>query len=169
METRRVVLLGLFIAIAGVLHAVENWIPLPIPVPGAKLGLANIISLFVITLYGWRDAIIVAVLRVLLGSLLSGVFLGPAFIMAMSGAVMSAIVMAYVSQAWGSTFSLIGISVIGAAVHNVTQITVAAMLVASIGVYWYLPYLILLSLPTGVATGFTGVFFLSKLPSSVRE
>ena len=169
MDTRRIVMLGLFISIAGVLHAVESWLPLPIPVPGAKLGLANIVSLFVISLYGWRDALAVAVLRVLLGSLLSGVFLGPAFIMAMSGAVISALVMAYVYRFWRPTFSLVGISVIGAAVHNITQITVAALLVASVGLYWYLPYLILLSLPTGLATGFTGVFFLDRLPSSLRE
>lgn len=169
MKTRRIVMLGLFVAIAGVLHAVESWLPLPIPVPGAKLGLANIVSLFVIALFGWRDALAVAVLRVLLGSLLSGVFLGPAFILAMSGAVLSALAMSYAHQTWRSAFSLVGVSVIGAAVHNITQITAAAILVASADLYWYLPYLMLLALPTGVATGLTGAFFLARLPSSVRE
>ena len=135
MNTRRVVILGLFIAVAGVLHAVEAWLPLPLPVPGAKLGLANIVSLFVIVRYGWRDALFVAVLRVFLGTLLGGAFLGPAFAMGMSGAVVSAVVMGYVYSFWRPTFSLVGISIIGAVCHNLAQISVAAFVVASGGLF----------------------------------
>ena len=164
MDTRRVVILGLFVAIAGVLHAVESWLPLPIPIPGAKLGLANIVSLLVISIYGWRDALLVAILRVLLGSLLSGALLGPAFAMSMCGALISATGMAYAFYHWRPMFSLVGISIIGAALHNLSQITVAAFLVASPGLFWYLPYLLLFALPTGLATGLTTSFFLAKLP-----
>lgn len=162
MNTRRIVILGLFLSIAGVLHAVEALLPLPIPVPGVKLGLANIISLLVITIYGWRDALLVAGLRVLLGSLFGGAFLGPAFAMSLSGALVSSLVMAYVNYHWRPTFSLVGVSVLGAVAHNLMQITVAALLVASAGLFWYLPYLILFALPTGLATGFTAMFFLRK-------
>lgn len=168
MNTRRLVIIGLLVAIAGVLHAVESWVPLPVPVPGAKLGLANIISLVAISLYGWRDAVLVAVLRVLLGSLLGGAFLGPSFAMSISGALVSATAMAFVYYRWRPTFSLVGISIIGATVHNVTQISVAALLVSSGGLFWYLPYLLLLSLPTGLATGLTAAYFLAKLPQSAR-
>jgi heptaprenyl diphosphate synthase len=75
-DTRRLTILGLFVTVAGVLHAVEVWVPLPVPVPGAKLGLANIVSLAVIELYGWREALVVAVARVALGALLGGAFSG---------------------------------------------------------------------------------------------
>lgn len=163
MGTRRLVILGLFVAIAGVLHAVEGWLPLPLPVPGAKLGLANVISLLVISLFGWRDALPVAVLRVFLGTLLGGAFLGPTFIMGMSGAVASVLGMACVYHYWRSTFSLVGISVIGAVLHNVAQITVAAALVDNVGLFWYLPYLLLFALPTGVGTGLVASFFLARM------
>jgi heptaprenyl diphosphate synthase len=164
MNTRRLVILGLYVAIAGVLHAVEAWFPLPIPVPGAKLGLANIVSLLVIANYGWRDALLVAGLRVLLGSLLGGAFMGPAFAMSLGGAFISSVVMAYAYSHWRPVFSLVGISIIGAVAHNVAQIAVAALLVSSAGLFWYLPYLVLFALPTGLATGYTAIFFLKKLP-----
>ena len=164
MKTRRLVMLGLFIAIAGILHVVESWLPLPLPIPGVKLGLANITSLAIISLYGWQDALVVAGLRVILGTLLGGALLGPAFFMGLSGAFASTVVMAYAYRCLRPTLSLVGISVLGAAVHNVAQICVAAVIVSSIGILWYLPYLLLFALPTGLATGMTTSFLLAKLP-----
>jgi heptaprenyl diphosphate synthase len=76
--------------------------------------------------------------------------------------------MAVAYYRWRPTFSLVGISIIGATVHNVTQIAVAALLVSSGGLFWYLPYLLLLALPTGFATGLTAAYFLAKLPQSAR-
>jgi heptaprenyl diphosphate synthase len=163
-KTRRMVLLGLFIAIASVLHVVESSMPLPLPVPGIKLGLANIISLIVIATFGWRDAIYVVIVRVFLASLFGGIFLGPAFAMSMSGAIVSTVVMAYAYQYWHSVFSLIGISIIGAVIHNMVQILVAALVVSSVTLLWYLPYLILFALPMGWVTGMTVIYFLAKAP-----
>ncbi|EAX48116.1 Heptaprenyl diphosphate synthase component I [Thermosinus carboxydivorans Nor1] len=164
MHTRRMVLIALLTAVAGVLHAVEGWLPLPVAVPGAKLGLANIVSLVVLELFGWRAALLVGLLRVLLGTLLGGVLLGPAFAMALSGAVVSTAVMAVILPRWRPPFSLAGISVIGAAVHNIVQMLTAAFLVASPGLFWYLPYLLLFAAPTGLVTGLTAQYFLAKLP-----
>ena len=166
-NTRRLVLLALLIAMASVLHVVESWLPLPLPVPGIKLGLANIVSLIVIVMFGWRDAIYVSILRVLLASLFGGILLGPAFAMSLSGAIGSIALMNYVYQHWQSTFSVIGISIIGAVIHNVVQITVAAVLVSSVSLLWYLPYLILFALPTGLATGMMTHYFLAKVPSEI--
>lgn len=166
-KTRRMVLLALFVAIASVLHVVESWMPLPLPVPGIKLGLANIISLIVIATFGWRDAMYVVIVRVFLASLFGGLFLGPSFAMSMSGAVFSTAAMAYAFLHWRFTFSLIGISIIGAAVHNVAQILVAACVVSSVTLLWYLPYLILFALPTGVATGIAVNYFLLKAPKLI--
>ncbi len=163
-NTKRMVLLALLVAIASVLHVVESWIPLPLPVPGIKLGLANIVSLAVISMFGWRDAIYVAVLRVFLAALFGGVFLGPAFAMSISGALGSTVAMALVYQYWHPNFSLVGISIIGAVIHNMVQIAVAALLVSSATLLWYLPYLILFALPTGLATGITTIYFIAKVP-----
>jgi len=161
------VLLALFIAMASVLHVVESWLPLPLPVPGIKLGLANIVSLIIIVMFGWRDAIYVSILRVFLASLFGGILLGPAFAMSLSGAIGSIALMAYAYHHWHPTFSVIGISIIGAVIHNVVQIMVAALLVSSVTLLWYLPYLILFALPTGLATGMTTSYFLAKVPRAI--
>lgn len=168
-HTRRMVLMALFIAMASVLHVVESWVPLPLPVPGIKIGLANIVSLIVIATFGWRDAMYVVIIRVLIASLFGGVFLGPAFAMSMSGAIVSTVVMAYVHGHWHRTFSFVGISIIGAVVHNGAQILMAAFMVSSLTLLWYLPYLILFAVPTGLVTGMTVVYFLTKAPKSMQE
>lgn len=166
-NTRRMVLLALFIAIASVLNIVESWIPLPFPIPGIKLGLANIVSLITIATFGWRDAIYVVVMRVFLASLFGGIFLGPAFAMSMSGAIASTLIMAYAYTSWESTFSFIGISILGAVIHNTAQMIMAALVVSSFTLLWYLPYLVLFALPTGWATGITVNYFLAKIPKTI--
>ena len=162
--TRRMIMLALCVAVAGILHVVESGLPVLLPVPGAKLGLANMVSLFVLAAYGWRDALYVAGLRVVLGSLLGGGLLGPSFVMAMSGALVSILVMTWGRRLERPAFSLVGISILGAAAHNVAQIVVAAALVASYGLFWYLPYLLLLAVPTGFFTGYGVASFLTRMP-----
>lgn len=166
-QTKRIVTLAFFIAVASILHIVESWIPLPIPVPGAKIGLANIVSLIVIVSYGWRSAIYVTTIRVLLGSLFGGAFLGPTFAMSFSGAFCSTMIMAWFYGRAYPKFSLIGISVLGAIVHNLMQLFIAAIIVTSFSLLWYIPYLVLFALPTGIITGFIGSYFLHKLPVTV--
>lgn len=163
MRTKHNVILALFVAIAAVLHIVESWIPIPIPVPGAKLGLANIVAVMVIYRYTVKDAFYVTVLRVLLGSLLGGVFIGPSFAMSFCGAITSTAAMAYSYKKWHKKLSIVGISVIGAATHNIGQIIMASIIVVNVGMIWYLPYLLLLAVPTGIATGCSAYYFLKKL------
>ncbi|MDD2482501.1 MAG: Gx transporter family protein, partial [Lutispora sp.] len=71
-KTRKMVLLSILISQALVLHVIERAIPVPIPVPGVKLGLANIISLITIMLFGYKEAVLVVILRTLLGSFFGG-------------------------------------------------------------------------------------------------
>jgi len=165
MQTRSTILLGLLIAIAGILHIVESWLPLPLPLPGAKLGLANVISLVALVCFGWRQALCVAIGRVLLGSAFSGVLLGPTFVMSLSGAVGSLLVMGYAWHYWRPYLSIIGISVLGSFVHNTIQLSIASLLVSSYGVLWYLPWLTLFALPTGIATGMCAAVFLNRADS----
>lgn len=83
-KTRKMVYLALLSAIAIVLHTVEAAIPVPLPV-GAKLGLANIISLVVIHLYGIKEMFIVNIFRVLVSSLLTGIFMQNPFFISCGG------------------------------------------------------------------------------------
>ena len=168
-EIRRLILLALFIAMASALHVVEGWLPLPLPIPGMKLGLANLISLAALVLLGWREAVYVVLGRVLIGSLFGGSFMGPAFAMSAGGGLFSALVMAAAYYRLGNVFSIVGVSLLGATAHNLAQLSVAALLIGSRTMLWYLPYLILFAVPTGIGTGYTAAYFLQKLPSSYRS
>ena len=167
MNGRMLVFLSLLTGAAAILHIVETWLPLPLPLPGAKLGLANIVSLTVLIWLGWRPALLVTVCRVLLAALFSGSLLGPAFLMSLTGAVGSLLIMA-AAHSWGyRLLSVIGISVIGAVSHNALQLMVAATLMSSGSILWYLPWLVLLAIPTGIITGACAAVFTahaSRLP-----
>ncbi|MBP2638315.1 MAG: Heptaprenyl diphosphate synthase component [Firmicutes bacterium] len=165
-KTKRLVLLGLLVAMAAALHVVESQLPMPVPVPGVKLGLANIISLMAIVMLGWQDAVYIAVARVGIGSLFGGSLLGPAFFMSMGGALASIGIMAYIWNNYRGTFSLAGVSLFGAAVHNITQVILAAVLVHSLGLLWYLPYLLIFAVPTGLFTGFAANYCFAKVPGA---
>lgn len=153
VKTRRLVYLSLLLAMATALHMLEGMFPLPLPLPGIKLGLANIVTLFVLYLFDLRAGLSVAVMRVLLGSLINGIFLSPAFLLAVSGAVASTLVMACLLK-WATCFSSLGISLSGAVAHNVGQLFVAAVLLQTPALFYYLPFLLLAAIPSGLLTGY---------------
>ena len=160
MTIRTTVTMGLLIAIAAVLHVVESWLPVPVPIPGAKLGLANVVTLIAIVWMGRKSALIIAAGRVFIAALLGGSLAGPAFVMSLSGAISSLVVMEAGWRYGTRYFSVVGISVLGAVTHSLVQLVVAAVLVASSSVLWYLPWLVLFSLPTGIVTGVAAGAFL---------
>lgn len=167
LRLQRMVRLSLFVAGAAALHVMETWIPNPFTVvlgPGAKLGIANIVTLAVVLAYGWRDALAVAGLRALLGSLLGGTFLTFGFFMSFSGAVMSSLLMGMVRLALGEKLSAIGLSVLGAVTHNVTQLIVASLWAAHFGLMVQLPYLLLFAIPTGYFVGIVGSLLYRYMP-----
>lgn len=151
--TQRLVFLSLLVALGTALHLVEALLPLPVPLPGVKLGLANIVTLLAIYQYGFRDGLTVALLRVLLGSLLGGVFLSPAFLLGVSGALIGTLLMALL-VGHCRCFSPIGISMAGAVGHNLGQLLAASLLLQSAATIFYLPVLLLAGIPTGIFTGY---------------
>jgi len=151
--TRRLVFLALLVAMGTALHLVEGVLLIPLPIPGVKLGLANIITLLTLYLYGFRDGLTVALMRVVLGSLITGMFLSPGFLLGLSGAVCSTLVMAALLRQT-NCFSMIGISLAGAAGHNIGQLLAACLLLQSSAIVYYLPILLLAGIPTGFITGY---------------
>ena len=152
-ETRRLVYLSMLVAMGTALHVVEGILMIPLPIPGVKLGLANMVTLLALHLYGFRDGLTVALLRVTLASLVAGMFLSPGFLLAMSGAVGSTLVMALLLR-HTSCFSMIGISMAGAVGHNAGQLLAASLVLQSGAVVYYLPVLLLSGIPTGFLTGY---------------
>lgn len=154
-STQRVVYLGLTTGLALGLHIFEALIPMPtdLLVPGFKLGLANIVGLYVIINFGIRDAIVVSILRTVLGSLMSGTFMTVTFFFSFSGGLASVIVMGLLNKYCSRYFSLMGVSLAGALTHNLAQLLVAALVIQSMGIFAYLPYMLFFALPTGALVG----------------
>ena len=152
-STRRLVYLSLLLAMATALHVLEGLFPIPLPFPGVKLGLANIITLLILYLYDLRAGLTVAIARVFLGSLLGGTFLSPGFLLALTGAVISTLLMALLVKKT-DCFSPLGISLAGAVGHNLGQLVMAALLLQNRAIFFYFPVLLLAAIPTGLVTGY---------------
>jgi heptaprenyl diphosphate synthase len=154
---RRVAELGFFLALGLILHWVEGFFP-PL-LPGAKLGLANVVP-FTLLLSGKpREAFFLNLLRILLGSFLGGNFLGVTFFMSLAGGLSAFLGMMLFLR--GTTAPL-WISVGGALCHNLGQWWVAFLYLRSWGLLWYLPVLLILSLPAGFLVGYLGMLLRNR-------
>lgn len=153
---KRYIFLSLLTAGAMILSIIEGMIPLPFIAPGAKLGLTNIVTLTVIVIFGFKDAMLVTILRCILLMIVAG---NPiSFTYSIISGTLSVTAMFLSLKYFGKYFSLIGISVIGALTHNASQITVAAVMLENIMMFTYLPILSLMSIFTGCFVGYTSIF-----------
>lgn len=157
--------LAMLLALGIVLHLLEGAFLPPLPVPGAKLGLANIVTLLALLAYGWRWGLLLGVLRVALGSLLSGAFLSLGFLLALAGAVTSALAMQLGRWAGGGRLGAVGLSLLGAVTHNLAQLAVFSLWARHAGVFYYLPPLLLLAVPTGLFTGLAAAYLWARWPA----
>lgn len=160
--TQELVVLALLLALAVVLRLAENSLPLTLPVIGARLGLANSITITAIYLFSLRQTAWLVIARVLLAGLLGGSLFSPGFFIGASGAALSLAAMAV--GFYSKQFSPVGIGLLGAASHNCGQFLAAALLMQSSSIFSYLPLLLLVSLPTGLATGTIAIQALRLLP-----
>jgi heptaprenyl diphosphate synthase len=164
-STRKLAILALFVSMALVLHVVENFLPIPYIAPGVKLGLANIVSLIAIIIFGFKEALIIVLLRTFLGSLLGGV--PSSFFFSAAGGLLSTFVMYFMYKWVGTKFSLVGISISGAVAHNVGQLFVASLIVENFGLYVYLPLLMISAVVTGIFIGFAANYTVGFIKASI--
>jgi heptaprenyl diphosphate synthase len=163
---RKWTVLALLISLGIVLYIVELLFLPPLPVPGAKLGLANLITLLIIVFYSWKECLLNVVIRTVVGSLLTGTFLTQAFFFSFAGGITSALVMLLFFYSWYGRISLVGISVVGATVHNLTQLILAIILLKTWAFLFYLPFLLLVAIPTGLFNGLLGNYLVGRLKSA---
>ena len=149
MKTKRLTLMALLCAIALTIFIVEAQIPPPVPLPGVKLGLANVVTLIALYLLGEKNAFVILILRCVLGSVFGGGITGLLF--SLCGGILSMSVMALCKRT--SFFSVYGVSILGAAAHNIGQILAAMALMNSVYIGMYLSYLLAVALFTGFGTG----------------
>ncbi len=151
--TLRVSYVGMLVALGLVLQIVESALPPLLPVPGARLGLANLATLMALLMLGPAEAFEVAAVRCLLGGLLRGSVVG--LMMSFTGGMAATAVMCLLYMMPGQLFSINGISIAGAVTHNATQLAVAMLIVRFAGLINYLPWLLLIAIPTGLFIGIT--------------
>ena len=163
MQAKRLTKLALLTAVALILFTVEAQIPAPVPIPGIKLGLANIITVYAMFAFGPRDTLCILLVRVFLGSVFSGAMV--TLLYSLGGGLACYLVMLALrrlvteKQIWVC-------SVIGAAFHNLGQTLVAMALFRSTAVAVYLPLLLLSGLIAGAFTGLCAQFLLARLNRS---
>jgi heptaprenyl diphosphate synthase len=160
---------ALLSAYALALHGFEYL--LPSPIPWLRLGLANIITLVALVLYGFRIALMVTLIRVILASIFTGTFLGPAFIISLGGGTASIAAMGLIYKISNNLFGPVGLSLIGALFHNIAQLTLAyflfiqrleAILIIS-------PVIILIGALTGVVNGVVSKLLIINLLKKNEE
>jgi len=153
-NTRRITLCAVLISMALVLSYMERFIPLQlvVPLPGVKLGMANIVSLVALYLLGTKSAYAILAIRCFLGAVFGGSI--TALLFSLTGGTLAMLSMALARRM--PFLSVYGVSILGAAAHNIGQILAAMLLMHSVYIGAYLPYLLGVALATGFATGAAG-------------
>lgn len=154
MKPRQLALCAVLTALALALSVMENLFPVTaaIPVPGVKLGLANIVTLVALYLLDGKSAYAILALRCVLSSVFGGGITSLVF--SLTGGTLAMLAMVLSRKC--PVLSVYGVSILGAAAHNIGQIIAAMAVMRSVYVGAYLPYLLLVALATGFATGAAG-------------
>lgn len=140
---------GVFTALALIFSYVETLIPIHIGIPGVKLGLANLIVVIALYRIGVRESYVLSVLRVILAGFLFGNLF--AILYSLAGGLFSLTVMAFLKRT--EKFSVLGVSMAGGVFHNVGQLLMAAIVLESLSITYYLPVLLISGIVTGLLIG----------------
>ena len=150
MKTKDITIVSILTAIAVVISIIESYFTfLGSIIPGLKLGLANIVIVFALYKYGFKTAISISLVRILVVALVRTGF-GINFLFSSAGALCSIIAMALVKK---TRLSIVGVSVLGSVFHSVGQVLIGVIILDNYNVIYYLPYLLIFSIPTGVLIG----------------
>ena len=159
MKTRKIATLALAIALAMILSFVESQIPAFVAIPGVKVGLANIAVVFVLYKLGWKEAVLISLVRVFMVSVRFGTAVSLFY--SVAGAVLSLTGMVLLRKT--GLFSTVAVSVTGGVLHNVGQILMACLLLETNVIVYYLPFLILSGVIAGVVIGVVAAIMVKRV------
>lgn len=163
-KARKVALYGMLIALAFIFSYIESMFPMPVPVPGVKLGLANLVNVVGLYTVGVTGTAAVSLIRiVLVGFTFSNMF---SMIYSLAGGILSLLVMILARKT--GAFSKIGVSILGGIFHNVGQLTVAAFVTKTAGVFTYFPMLLVAGVVTGAVIGLLGGMIVERITPVVE-
>ena len=155
MKIQKLTTLALFTTLALIIFTVESAIPALVPIPGIKLGLANIITLVVLHNYSAKDTLFVLLMRILLASFFFGQALS--LLYSLAGGLLCFVAMLFTHKLLRGHYLFL-ISIMGAVFHNLGQLMVAYLITEVPGVLVYLPFLLLSAVITGLFTGLCAQF-----------
>jgi len=159
MDTKKLARLALLTTLALIIFMVEAQIPNPIPIPGAKLGLANIITVYAIFRYTPQETALMLLARILLGSIFSGNLMSLFY--SLTGGIFCFLVMLLVKQVL--TLKQIWVcSILGSLAHNVGQILIAILMTGSWRMVFYLPVLVFSGILAGLFTGLLAQYLVNR-------
>ena len=164
LDTKRMVTLSALIAVAMILSYVESMIPAFVAVPGVKMGLSNIATVFTLYTLGWPYAICVSAVRVVLSALLFGNVVG--LIYSLSGAALALLGMILLQRL--NSFSSIGVSVAGGVLHNAGQIIAACIVMKTVGISVYFIPLVISGTISGVLIGVVSGMLVERIKKIIR-
>ncbi|MGN0523441.1 MAG: Gx transporter family protein [Eubacterium sp.] len=163
-KIKRISIVALSVALAFVLSFFESLVPVNIGIPGVKLGIANVVVLTALYLLPKRDAFFISMVRILISGLVfSGAF---SLVYSFAGGLLSFLVMIAAMRCRG--LSIMGVSVLGALSHNAAQILVAAIVMNTYRIAYYLPVLLISAAVAGVAVGVLGGVVVKRLERVVK-
>ncbi|HIW81890.1 MAG TPA: Gx transporter family protein [Candidatus Acetatifactor stercoripullorum] len=155
MKVKKLTLLALFTTLALIIFAAESMLPPLVPVPGIKLGLANIITLVVLRNFTVKDAAVVLFMRIFLSSFFFGQALS--LLYSLAGGFLCLVVMCLINRLFSGHYLFLT-SIAGALAHNAGQLLTAFFITQTAGIFIYLPFLMLGGLVTGLFTGLCAHF-----------
>lgn len=163
MKTRKLTVMALTTALAMILSFVESQIPAFVAVPGVKMGLANIAVVFAMYKLGWKEAVLISLIRVVLVSMLFGSI--AAMFYSLAGAALSLLGMGLLKKT--GKFTEIVVSVAGGILHNIGQIAMASILLETDALKYYLPFLLISGILAGVVIGIVSAVMVKRIQIQV--
>lgn len=163
-KIRKLSLCALFSALALIFSYIETLFPIPVPIPGVKIGIANLVVLIAIYRFNFKTAFFINIFRIIVSSLLfSGVF---AMIYSLAGGILSILFMyvLYITK----KFSMVGVSLIGGVMHNLGQLITASFIMETPSLFSYFPVLLFSGIVSGIVIGIVAYLVERKLPNEIK-
>ena len=158
-RTKQVAMMGMLVGVALVLSYIEAMIPIPMGIPGAKIGLANLAIVVALYLFGEKKAFGIAIICLLLVAFTFGNV--AAFLYSLGGMLLSFFTMAILRKT--GKFSIVSVSCMGGVMHNMGQLVMAFFILQTQVLWTYLPVLILTGVISGVVIGILGGILMERL------
>ena len=156
---------GMLIGLAFIFSYLEAIIPIPIPIPGVKLGMANLVTIVGLYTVGIRGTVAISLIRIILVGFTFGN--ASSMIYSLAGGVVSLVLMILVRKT--NLFSQVGVSITGGIGHNIGQLAIAAVVVQTSGVFYYLPFLMAAGVVAGAVIGLLGGLVTERIRNFVKK